>query len=103
MDPTDAVFAILLAAICPYAILAGFSARLYKNVGRGLLSIPLIVTAFGMFAVSARASDNNGFGQMTASGIVYLSIFLGVAMLGAYALFAVVNRKLNNAPTMTED
>ena len=103
MSPTDAVFAILLAAICPFGILAGFSASLYRNIGRGLLSIPLIVVAFGMFAVSATANDSNGFGPIAASGIIYSGIFLGVTMLGAYALFAVVNRKLSNAPTQKED
>lgn len=102
MDPTDLVIAVLLAAIFPFVILAGFSPSLYKIIGRGLLCIPLIIVVFGIFGTTNTANDNNGFDTVTATFILYLGIILGVTTLGGYALFAVVNQKLSNPPTKTE-
>jgi hypothetical protein len=94
VDPAVLIFAVLLAGISPFAILAIASPIAYRNIGRWLMLVPVMIVALGMFGTVVTANDSNGFGQIAAFGMIYLGILLGIAMLGAFALFGFVNRKL---------
>ena len=103
MNLTELVVTVLSISIGPFAILSFCSSETYQKIGFCLLAIPLLVLAFAIFGVFATLTDNNGFGQISAWALVYLSVFSGVIMLGSYAVFALVNRKLQNASTKKEN
>ena len=99
VDPATLIFAVLLAGISPFALLAVGSPKAYQKIGRSLILVPLAIVVIGIYGTVASANDNNGFGQIAGITAIYLGILLGFAMLGAFALFGFVNRKLGKVMT----